>query len=496
MFAAVHITAPSPLLVQLAGAFSPQVELASPDTVVFDIDGLRRMFGGPHQIASEIAHRADALGLIGNIGIAQSIDTAILAARNCKGVRVIPPGEEARVLGDLRISALPMTEEMLLLLERWGIRTVGEFCALPESGVLERLGADGRRLLRIARGDLQRPLRVMQDPVDYGEHMALDDPVQLLEPLLFLISRLLHELCTRLKSNARATSELEIVFDLEGGGQDERRMQIPFATQEPVLWLKLIQLDLESDAPPRPVVGISLKVTPVDPRMVQHHLYAPISPQPEKLELTLGKIRAMVGVMNAGFPEVLDTHRPNAYRMRLHGVEAAPQFSSPRQTRSPQHAGSPRKGRQSRTSAQAATSQFVHPSQAAPLPSESFLQSREEDALCERAPARSETAPEQMAYASTTPVRSEPSSSLPLCFRYFRPPKEAAVELVKGVPYRIRASGISETVKSAAGPWRLSGDWWSSDSWSRTEWDILLSNHILYRLCFTRQRWYLEGIYD
>jgi protein ImuB len=460
MFAAVHIAAASPLLVQLAAAFSPQVELASPGTVVFDIEGLRRMFGGPHQIASEIARRADALGLRGNIGIAQCVDTAILAARNCRGVLVIPPGQEVRALGELPVSALPATVEILSLLERWGIRTVGEFCALPESGVLERLGAEGGRLLRIARGGHQRPLRVIEDPVDYRRQMPLDDPVQLLEPLLFLISRLLHELCACLKSNARATSGIEIVFDLEGGGRDARRMQIPFVTHDPGTWLKLIQLDLESNAPPGPVAGISLKAAPVDPRVVQYDLYAPIAPQPEKLELTLGKIRAMVGVTNAGFPEVLDTHRPGAYRMRTHMTGSAGRLAPPR------HATATRAGSSSKTGAMAGHRE----SATVPVASAS-------------------------AFASVS-VHSQTATSPVLCFRYFRPAKEAAVEFVKGVPHRIRASGISGTVESAAGPWRLSGDWWSPDSWSRTEWDILLSDHILYRLCFTRQRWYLEGIYD
>lgn len=416
MYAAVHITVLSPLLVKLADAFSPHVELASADTVVFDISGLRRMLGSAHQIASEIAHRADTMGLRGNIGIAASVDTAILAARNCRGVVVIPPGEEARLLGDLKISALPLSDEMYLLLERWGVRTLGEFCALPESGVLERLGAEGRRLLRIARGDLQRPLQAMKDPVNYRERMVLDHAVQLLEPLLFVISGLMHDLCARLKSNARSTSEIEIALELEGGDRYERRMQIPFATHEPMTWLKLIQLDLESSPPSKPVVAVALHITPVDPRVVQHNLYAPVTPQPEKLELTLGKIRAMVGVENVGFPEVLNTHRPDAYRMRLH-TPAAPAVPA---------------------------------------------------------------------------IRPQ----LHLAFRYFRPVKEADVDLAKGRPQRVRAGGIAGAVESAAGPWKLSGDWWASESWTRLEWDVLLSNRNLYRLYSKQERWYLEGVYD
>lgn len=431
-------------LVQLADAFSPKVEQFSAETVVFDIDGLRRMFGGPHQIASEIAHRADSMGLRGNIGIAATVDSAILAARNYRGVLVIPPGEEVELLGDLPVSALPITAEMGVLLHRWGIRTIGEFCALPEGGVLERLGVEGRRMLRVARGEFQRPLRVMQDPVNYCERMPLDHSVQLLEPLLFLISRLLHELCTRLKSHARATSEIELVFEMEGGDTHERHMQIPFATHEAITWLKLIQLDLESSSPSKPVTSISLRVIPVDPRVVQHNLYAPVTPQPEKLELTLGKIRAMVGVDNVGFPEVLNTHRPDAYRMRPSVMGKS--FSSTR--------------------------------------------------LRNPARVRTRTSVLNHTDAAATSIRLPEPAPIPLSFRYFRPAREASIDLVHGTPQHVRSKGISGAVQSAAGPWKLSGDWWSADSWVRMEWDVALSNRVLYRIYFCRERWYLEGAYD
>ncbi|MCS7026677.1 MAG: DNA polymerase Y family protein [Bryobacteraceae bacterium] len=416
MYAAVHLTTASPHLFQLADAFSPYVEVVSADTVVFDVSGLRRMFGGAHQIASEIARCANAMGLQGNIGVAASVDTAILAARNCKGVTVIPPGEELRLLGDLKINALALSEEMQLLLDRWGIRTLADFCALPEGGVLERLGEEGRRLLRIARGDWQRPLQAMQHRVNYSDRIVLDHAIQLLEPLLFVISRLMHDLCARLKSNGRSTSEITLELELEGGGRHQRRMQIPFATREPMTWLKLLQLDLEANPPSKPVIAVELQITPVDPRLAQHNLYAPLTPQPEKLELTIGKIRAMVGTNNVGFAELLNTHRPDAYRMQLHPPSSAPVRSLPQQ--------------------------------------------------------------------------------LPLAFRYFRPAKEAEVTVVKGAPQRIQAGGIVGAVEWAAGPWKLSGDWWTSQSWARTEWDVLLSNRTIYRLYLQQHRWYLEGVYD
>jgi protein ImuB len=85
------------------------------------------------------------------------------------------------------------------------------------------------------------------------------------------------------------------------------------------MMLKLLQFDLEAHAPGAPVIAVALSVTPVEPRIIQNGLYTPLAPEPEKLELTLAKIRSMVGGQNAGSPELLDTHRPGAWRMRAVG---------------------------------------------------------------------------------------------------------------------------------------------------------------------------------
>jgi protein ImuB len=81
-------------------------------------------------------------------------------------------------------------------------------------------------------------------------------------------------------------------------------------------FLKLLTLDLEAHPPPAPVTAVSLAFEPVNPRVVQHGLFLPPAPEPQKLELTLARIAKLVGEGNAGSPELLDTHRPGAFRMK------------------------------------------------------------------------------------------------------------------------------------------------------------------------------------
>ena len=81
--------------------------------------------------------------------------------------------------------------------------------------------------------------------------------------------------------------------------------------------------------------------------------------------------------------------------------------------------------------------------------------------------------------------------------RYFRPPIRATVELQNNRPSRIAAQSINGKIQQAAGPWRTSGDWWTTTLWNRDEWDITLNTGALYRIyCEPNRRWFLEGAYD
>src|SRR5260370_30431402 len=116
--------------------------MTGPGTVVFDISGLRRLYGTPRQIAEAIAKRA---GAGANVGVAANVETAILAARNFSGVTVIC-GNGGEALAPLGIEALPLTPEMWETLDSWGIRTLADFANLLPLGIAERLGPEGVHL--------------------------------------------------------------------------------------------------------------------------------------------------------------------------------------------------------------------------------------------------------------------------------------------------------------------------------------------------------------
>jgi len=385
-------TAAHAALLDCAQSFSPRVEDTAPDTVLLDLSGLESLFGSLPEIARDIARRTSDLGLEANVATAFNPDTARFAARGFAGVTVVPEGKEAERLGNLPLEVLftelispNPTEEAVRLLETfdlWGVRNLRALCALPEIALSERLGQAGVRLQQFARGAISRTLVPVDPPLIFEEAMELDHPLVLLEPLAFLLAHMLDQVCARLAARALAAQELRLRLELDTGfhfvedlpnatthvgtgalgslqraesrgpgrapvrqqnaadialeltlmhsSKFIRTLQLPVPMLDPKIFLKLLQLDLKAHPPGAPILKVHLSAIPAQPRTIQGGLFLPPTPDPEKLELTLARIAGMVGEDKVGSLHLLDSHRPEAFRMqRFVPTEAEGQKEKP-----------------------------------------------------------------------------------------------------------------------------------------------------------------------
>ena len=319
MYACIHVDGGDGARA-LGESFSPFVEMIDERTAVFSITArqIRGLLGTSKKGTDRSVHCGGTLveGECGGSGdrvvsplfriaVAATIEAAILAARHFEGVTILQPGEEERILGALPVDALPPDPEIFETLDLWGIRSLNDLARLPENGVAERLGPRGLWMQKLARGALDRPLKPLALETTYEEEIELDDPLEMLEPLLLLIGRFLHDLCARLDSQSLAAAALRFTFN-----GTERWLRLPFPTRDTKFLLKLIQHDFEAHPLSEPPAKIKLAIMPTEPRRVQHSLFTPSAPEPEKLELTLGKIRALVGKENVKIPELRNTYRP------------------------------------------------------------------------------------------------------------------------------------------------------------------------------------------
>ena len=483
-----------------AYAFSPLVEETAVNTVVLDIEGCELLFGSPREIAKEIARHAAKLGFEVSVAAADNPDAAIHAARCFSGVTVIAPGKESSHLGDLPLAALDLSlarveadraAKILETLELWGIRSFREFAALPETGVSERLGPEGVRLQRLARGESDRPLKLAKPAPGFEKTIELDDPIELLEPLSFILARLLNQLCANLQAHGLAVDELKLRLKLEDKTEHQRAMRLPFPMRDSRVFLKLLLLDIESHPPGSGIVAASITCEPAKPRSIQNGLFQPLAPEPEKLELTLARLTRLVGESNVGSPELVDTYRPGAFRIKKFRVRRGSARKGRRGEREKGRRGDGEKGR------------------------------RGDGGLADAARGRFATSPSRPVSPSPLfPLSPSlrpplvPSPPLPvsplLGFRVFRPPLRAEVEAPSGWPTRIKAqAGAGRSIRGKvlrlAGPWRTSGDWWTEEVWARDEWDVAVAGSeasqekgTLYRIYrdLRSDGWFVEGIYD
>jgi protein ImuB len=313
MFAAVHAPGNIQLLLDCAEHFSPLVEETSKDTIVFDIRGLKLIYGAPEHIAAEIQRR---IAIPANIGIAANPDAAIHAARGLAGITILSQGRESSGLAPLPLHLLGGSPEFARTLDSWGIRNFGEFAALPPIGVISRLGDEGARLQRLACGQGNRLLRLRIDPLAFQETRELDDAIHIQEPLLEVVSQLLDTLFDRLRFHALSTNELRLTLTLERRKPEHAiQLRLPVPMRDAQVLLKLLHLELDNRPPAAPVAKIHLELIPAEARSAQHGMFLPAAPEPEKLAITLARIRNLVGAANVGAPELLNTYRPDSFTL-------------------------------------------------------------------------------------------------------------------------------------------------------------------------------------
>ena len=473
-------------LLDCAQSFSPEVEDSSPGTVLLNLGGLEPLFGPLSTIARNLAQRVSQMGLEANIAVAANPDAALLGARGFPGVTLIPEGREAEQLGDLPVDVLlesfssdaEQAARWIETFDRWGIRKLRALAALPEVPVSERLGQQGIRLQKLARGAAPRNLRVLEPQLIFAESVELEYPIVLLEPLAFLLNRMLEQVCARLRSRALAAQELRLNLELAATQQNgcafftctltrqfTRTLRLPTPMLDTKIFLKLLQLDLQAHPPGAPIVKIHLSADPARPRALQSGLFRPVFPEPEKLELTLARIAGIVGEGRVGSVELLDTHREGAFAVR-HFAPAEPARVEPKVKPEVKQSGNRKKD----TSMQ------------------------ENDSVCPVDEKLDENAKES----------AKEQMSAVIALRLFRPPLGASVTLREAKPVRMRClehEDIAGEIVWTAGPWRSSGDWSEQEGWSREEWDIAVPTEtglVLYRLMQDKLsgNWFVEGTYD
>jgi protein ImuB len=297
-------------LLNFAGSLSPRVEKQANNRYLLDLRGFRIQDWG-HWAENAIARLRLEHSLSGVIGVAPRAGLAWCAAKRAFPVKVVEHPES--FMEELTIEELEVSSQLHQQLTDWGMRTLGELLRLPKQATLERLGPEAAALWDLARDTQESVLRLesFRDPLELRQDF--EHPIETLEPVLFIINRILEQLASRLRLTHRVASTMHLRLLLENAAPYERHFCLPAPTRDEAVLLRVLQTHLETLTLESPLLGVCLKIHETLQSNQQLALFETPLKDPNRFGETLARLHALAGENRVGVPQRTSTYKPGAF---------------------------------------------------------------------------------------------------------------------------------------------------------------------------------------
>lgn len=213
--------------------FTPQLEVLDAGWAYLKAKGPARYFGGEVAFVGQL--QAAVAQAAGEVGPAAQVRVAVADGRFAGTVAaqlaadtpmVVPAGASPEFLAPLPIAWLhhtnEATPEMVDLFSRLGLTTLGALAGLERADVLARFGESGVHLHRLASGQDPRSINAAAPADALGMEASFDDPITLLEPLVFRAKTMADDLARLLDGNGLTCTRLLVSAQSDHGEQDQR----------------------------------------------------------------------------------------------------------------------------------------------------------------------------------------------------------------------------------------------------------------------------------
>jgi protein ImuB len=231
-----------------------------------------------------------------------------------------------RVFGQIPIACAVEEERLLSILQSWGIHSLADFARLPQQAIAERLGKPGLALWRSLNHASPRLLRLEQPTPEFKASMELEFEIESLEPLHFVLERLLDQLTLELGRALLKAQILHLQLDLSQHTHYRKAFKLPEPTRNPSKLRQVLHAHLENLQTRDSIVAVTLEVIPTDAADPQSHLFQQQVRDPWQFSNTLHQLVGLVGSENVGTPVLKDSHEPDAFTLQALGttLEALP----------------------------------------------------------------------------------------------------------------------------------------------------------------------------
>ncbi len=298
--------------------FTPGVEPCTGEPGVFwlDASGLGHLYPSLAVWAQAIDEDLRSVALRSGIVVGFTRFGSYAVARACPGRRVVFDSalrEQAVVTRRVPLDRIGLDPEVCVALGKLGVRSAGEFLALPGNGILRRFGAAAHRVHMLGAGELWAPLQPGAAVERCERELDLDEPVSDIESLVFLIKQQLDPLLARLAARGQALAELSFTLDVERDAPRSENIRPAEPTLDAVQLLGLVHLRLDSIRLTAGVRRMVVKVAGVPASREQLKMFA----RKPKRDLgaakrAIARLRAALGDRAVVRAALRDGHLPEA----------------------------------------------------------------------------------------------------------------------------------------------------------------------------------------
>jgi protein ImuB len=318
------------------------IEVVRPGLVTFPARGAVRHAGSEERLAERLVSAvAEETGAESQVGFADGTLAATLAAR--AGV-VVAPGWEATMrflaaqdVGVLAYAttsarAAAATAELVDVLRRLGLRTLGALAGLEAGDVSARFGPVGLAAHRLARGLDARPAAGRRPLEDVTASIVLDPPAERSDVAAFAARSLAEELSERMVRRGVVCRRIEVRARTEDGDELSRTWGLdgaPTAAEltDRVRWQLEGWLSGRSGRPPSaPLMGLALIAQEITPAgAVAEALWGPNTRGRLQAERAALRVQGLLGPESVLVPVLQGGRDPRSVtRLVAWGDEPAP----------------------------------------------------------------------------------------------------------------------------------------------------------------------------
>jgi len=306
-------------------AFSPglagSTDHADPAFGLFEVqaDGLEPLWGAEPVLVGRLAAAlggsppgadaganpagTNAVGV--NVGAAGTRFAATIAAVHARpdAPILVPPGGEAAFLAPRPAGLLTTDTDIRARLSRFGLRRIGAVADLPASALVARFGAEGARIHARAHGEEIDPFCPRRTPERLALTVPVEPPVEDLEPLRFVLHRLVVALATQTAARGLAVTHATLRLDLDLAfasagtpGELVAAQRFPEPTSDAEAIERLLFARLERTPPTAAVARLSLELAGAEPAAGQQMpLFVPQAARNARLAWQLTRLALTFG---------------------------------------------------------------------------------------------------------------------------------------------------------------------------------------------------------